>query len=225
MMAKLQQLANWIDALNLKERAGFLIAIIIAIFLVWDQLLLTPLEQQGKLLQTQVKKQSKDLARIREQQKQVIDRSVQDPNEQNNKQILALNKAMESLDARLREMTVDLINPREMAKVLEEVLTRETDLRLISVKSLPPQPLNEVEDKASKQGKRSKSILPGVYKHALQIEFQGSYLSTLRYLQALEKLQRRFYWASIDFVVEEYPRARVTITVNTLSLNEAWIGV
>lgn len=225
MMAKLQQLANWIDALNLKERAGFLIAIIIAIFLVWDQLLLTPLEQQGKLLQIQVKKQSKDLARIRDQQKQIIDRSVEDPNEQNNKQILALNKAMESLDARLREMTVDLISPQQMAKVLEEVLTRETDLRLISVKSLPPQPLNEVKDKANKQGKRSKSILPGVYKHTLQIEFQGSYLSTLQYLQALENLQRRFYWGSIDFVVEEYPRARVTITVNTLSLNEAWIGV
>ena len=225
MRAKLQQLANWIDALNIKERAGFLIAIIIAIFLVWDQILLTPLESKGKLLQIQVKKQNKDLARVREQQTQVIERSVRDPNEQNNKEILALNKAMVSLDARLREMTVDLINPQQMATVLEEVLTRETDLHLISVKSLPPQPLTEVKDKASRRDKRSKSTLPGVYKHALQIEFQGSYLSTLQYMQALEELERRFYWGSIDFEVEEYPRARVIITVNTLSLNEAWIGV
>ena len=59
----------------------------------------------------------------------------------------------------------------------------------------------------------------------MQIEFEGSYLETLKYMSQLEALSQKFYWGSVDFVIEEYPRARVTITVNTLSLSEAWIGV
>ena len=98
--------------------------------------------------------------------------------------------------------------------MLEEVLTRETDLRLVSVQSLPSLALTE--DKDTSTNKRGKTVVPGVYQHALKIEFTGSYLSTLGYMQALENLSRRFYWGSVDFAVEAYPQARVTITVNTL---------
>lgn len=225
MMEKLQQLANWIDTLSIRERGFLLLALIIAIFLVWNQVLLDPLDKQARQLQIKLKKQNKDLVRVREQQQQIIARSAADPDAENLKQIAALKKAMQELDVQLQSMTVDLITPQQMAKVLEEVLTRETDLKLVSVRSLPPLALTEAEDKEAKKSKRGKTVVPGVYQHALKIEFKGSYLSTLRYMQELEKLSRRFYWGSVDFKVDEYPQARVTITVNTLSLNEAWIGV
>jgi MSHA biogenesis protein MshJ len=225
MMEKLQQLANWIDTLSLRERSFVLLALIIAIFLVWNQVLLEPLEKQVKQLQVKVKKQNKDLVRVREQQQQVVERSASNPDTQSLQQIAALKKAMQELDVQLQAMTVDLINPQQMAKVLEEVLTRETDLKLISVQSLPPLALTDTEEKDVKNKKRGKTVLPGVYQHALKIEFKGSYLSTLRYIQELEKLSHRFYWSSVDFAVEAYPQAHVTITVNTLSLSEAWIGV
>ncbi|WP_126452403.1 type II secretion system protein GspM [Sulfuriflexus mobilis] len=225
MRERWQQLANWIDMLSLRERGFLLLALIIAIFLIWNQVLLDPLEKQAKELQVKLKKQNKDLERLRARQKDVIDHSAADPNAQDNLEIMAIKKVVQTLDAQLQEMTIDLISPQQMAKVLEEVLTRETDLKLVSVQSLPPLALTEAEDDVAKNNKRGKSIVPGVYRHALKIEFKGSYLSTLRYMQELEKLSRRFYWGSVDFVVEDYPHARVTITVNTLSLNEAWIGV
>jgi MSHA biogenesis protein MshJ len=227
MKEKLQQLANWIDALSIRERGFVLVSLIIAIFLVGNQLLLDPLEKQARQLQIKLKKQNKDLVRVREQQQQVIERSAADPDAQNLKQVAALKKAMQELDLQLQTMTVDLITPQQMAKVLEEVLTRETDLKLVSVQSLPPLALTDTEDEDNdaRKKKRGKTVVPGVYQHALKIEFKGSYLSTLRYMQELEKLSRRFYWSSVDFAVEDYPQAHVTITVNTLSLNEAWIGV
>jgi MSHA biogenesis protein MshJ len=225
MKEKLEQLANWIDALSIRERGFLLLALIIAIFLVGNQLLLDPLDKQARQLQVELKKQNKDLVRVREQQQQVVQRSATDPDARNLQQIVALKKTMQELDAQLQTMTVDLINPQQMAKVLEEVLTRETDLQLVSVQSLPPLALTDTEDEDATKKKRGKTVVPGVYRHALKIEFKGSYLSTLRYMQELEKLSRRFYWGSVDFAVEAYPQARVTIIVNTLSLNEAWIGV
>lgn len=227
MMGKLQHLANWIDALSIRERGILLLAFIIAIFLVWDRVLLEPLDKQAKELKVKLKKQNKDLARVREQQQQVLERSTADPDGPNLKQVAALQKAMQELDVQIQGMTVGLITPRQMAKVLEEVLTRETDLKLVNIQSLPPLALTDTDtdDKDAKSKKRGKTVLPGVYQHALKIEFKGGYISTLRYMQELEKLSRRFYWGSVDFTVEDYPRAHVTITVNTLSLNEAWIGV
>ena len=223
MKEKLQQLANWIDALSIRERGFLLVALIIAIFLVGNQLLLEPLDKQARQLQVKLKKQQKDLLRVREQQQQVVERSATDPDAENMQQIAALKKAMQELDTRLQGMTVDLIDPQQMAKVLEEVLTRDTDLQLVSVQSLPPLALTDPDEDGEK--KDVKSAVTGAYQHALKIEFKGGYLSTLRYMQELEKLSRRFYWGSVDFVVEDHPQAHVTIIVNTLSLNEAWIGV
>lgn len=225
MKQRIEKLAHWIDSQSLRERALILFAIIFSVFLIWEKVLLDPLAAQAKQLQVEVKKQNKDLARVREQQEQVLKRAGADPDAQTLKDIEAIRVAMQSLNERLRQMTVDLIDPAKMAQVLEEVLTRETDLKLIRVEALAPKPLGDSKTLDKNDAKRTKAALPGVYQHALQIEFQGSYLSTLNYMQELEKLSQQFYWGSVDFSVEEYPKAHVIITIKTLSLNEAWIGV
>jgi len=224
MKQKYEQLANWIDGQSLRERALLLLAIIFAIFLVWEKLLLDPLGVQVKQLQAEVKKKNKELERIREQQALVLKRASDDPDAPVREDIDALRVAMTNLDERLQQMTVGLIAPAKMAEMLEDVLTRETDLKLIRVEALKPKPLDGSEKEAEANSTSNKQKLPGVYQHAMQIEFQGSYLSTLNYMRELEQLSQQFYWGSVDFSVADYPDARVTITVNTLSLNEAWIG-
>jgi len=225
MKQRMEQLAHWIDDQSLRERSLILFAVIVAIFLIWEKVLLDPLASQAKQLNIEIKKQNKDLARVREQQVVVLERAGSNPDAQTLEDIETLRNAMKVLNERLRQMTVDLIDPAKMAQVLEEVLTRETDLKLIRVEALSPKPLGESKVLDKNTNKRSKAALPGVYQHALQIEFQGSYLSTLNYMQELEKLSQQFYWGSVDFSVEEYPKAHVIITIKTLSLNEAWIGV
>ena len=119
-------------------------------------------------------------------------------------------------------MMLRLIKPAQMAKVLEAVLTRQTDLKLYRVANLPTEDLLTTKNA---QGKSAKSTKAGVYKHGLQIEFRGSYLSTLAYLKALNDLPWDFYWDELALNVQEYPESHITITVHTLSLEEGWIGV
>ena len=224
MKARIEKLANWIDALSLRERAAILLAIIVAIFVLWHEVMLSPLDKSATALQIKVKKQTKDLERVRAQQKLILQRASVDPDAETRSDIDALKTAMTALDKRLREMTVNLVEPARMAQVLEDVLTRNTDLKLVRVEVLEPRPLNEPA-KGDKADSDTNNKLPDVYKHALQIEFEGSYLSTLEYMRQIEGLSQQFYWGSINFVVDQFPTARITITVNTLSLSEEWIGV
>lgn len=226
MIDKLNKLAFFIDTLSVRERAMIFLALVSSVFFIVQFALLDPLDLQAKQLAIEIKKQNKDLVRVRDQQQLVLTRAGLDPDENNRKKIATVQQALIEMDKRLRDMTVDLIPPNEMATVLEEVLTRETDLKLIAVKVLKPKPLTEENDASSGVKKAdTASVLPGVYQHSLQIELEGTYLSTLRYMQALEALPRRFFWGEADFKIDKYPRAQITIIVNTLSLNEAWIGV
>ncbi|MCI0590119.1 MAG: MSHA biogenesis protein MshJ, partial [Gammaproteobacteria bacterium] len=67
--------------------------------------------------------------------------------------------------------------------------------------------------------------LQTAYMHGLRMEFEGGYLDTLDYLRKLEALPWAFFWDSVDFKVEKYPKALGSITVYTLSLDANWIGV
>lgn len=66
---------------------------------------------------------------------------------------------------------------------------------------------------------------PQVFKHAVELEFQGDYRSTLRYLKNLENLPWRFYWDGVSYEVIKYPKASITINIYTLSLDKGWMGV
>lgn len=230
MNQRFQQFEEWVNALSLRERALMIVAVIAVVYFIWSQALFAPLEIRAKKLGEDVQKQQASLNTVREQQRQILARAGADPDAGVRKQIDAITSMLAQFDTQLQDMTVDLIDPQQMAVVLEEVLTRKTDLKLVRVEALPPQPLGETlaegeQAQADAENNAEPQLLPGVYQHSLQIEFSGSYLSTLDYIKELESLQRRFYWGSVDFEVKEYPQAKVVITVNTLSLSDAWIGV
>jgi hypothetical protein len=64
-----------------------------------------------------------------------------------------------------------------------------------------------------------------IYKHGVEIVVSGSYGDLMAYLTELEQLPQKMLWNSVKLTVEEYPRARMTITVYTLSLDRAWLTV
>ena len=134
-----------------------------------------------------------------------------------------------------------------MASVLESILQQHGQLKLVSVKSLPAQPLIrpdaeqpepeklavgdsviatvETVDSLAQAKPEPENSNVEVYRHGLQMEFEGNYLAALNYLKALEALQWEFYWDAVQLEVTKYPRSKIIITVHTLSLRDSWIGV
>jgi MSHA biogenesis protein MshJ len=213
---QLQQLFAKFDALNERERLAVLLLLVVAIFIFFVELLISPLNQRYKQivsLQTQTKQLESQVAILKS-------KKTRDPDFQEKQKIKLLNEQISNIDVRLKEKMHGLIEPKQMAKVLEVVLAQNTDLKLQRVQSLGAKPLSPL-----KVNEAEKAEPLGIYQHGMQIEFKGSYLSTLKYLKALDKLPWNFYWDVLELNVNKYPVSTIVITVHTLSFHEGWIGV
>lgn len=238
-MTAREQIHKWMarfDALTLRERGLVALAVVAVLVVLWQALLIGPLDAQRERTNAAIAKQRQQVQALDMQAQALIERQRQNPDRANRARHARLRAQMAELDAQLRAKMHGLIAPAQMAKVLEQVLTRKTDLKLYRVQSLAAQPLltaaqrpgsasaAKADKTASAQAKGGAGDA-GVYRHGLVIEFRGSYLSTLKYLHELDKLPWQFYWDSVELDVKHYPEATVTITVHTLSLDKDWIGV
>ena len=125
-----------------------------------------------------------------------------------------VQQRLDEMNERLGGYAAELIDPAEMSRVLQGVLKEQSKLRLIRARNI-----SRGEMSASAEAETTT-----FYRHGLEIEFEGSYLACLEYLQEIEALPWRFYWQFLDIEVLEYPRNRIRLEVSTLSPDEEWIG-
>lgn len=235
MKKKIAAWAERYEAFSLRERALAMVVVIVLMFMLWDTMLMSPEElrqkrivaemqtmnQQTEVLNVQIREMS---AALRGGEAQHITARVSE-----------LRSLLVGLEQRQKELTVQFIQPAQMAKVLRDMLSNENGLLLTQLTSLGAQPLfpptedEEKNDAASAQNAKVKSVArshrPEVFKHGMRIVFEGDYFKTLAYLRALEAMPWSLYWDNVEYQVIGYPKARVAITVHTLSLHEGWIGV
>jgi MSHA biogenesis protein MshJ len=222
MHAKLKQLAAKFETLSMREKVLVLTSIASALLIGWYMLVSEPLYLKTRQDQQQAETLDKAVAELNKQIQNLQRRLNEDPHRELKQRIAQLDEQLQRLDVELRDKFHGLIEPRQMASVLESVLQEHKDLVLVRVQSLEAVPLITQSEETAKT---EKTPQVEVYRHGMQVEFEGSYLATLDYLKTLEQLPWEFYWDSVELDVKEYPRARIVITVHTLSLRDAWIGV
>jgi MSHA biogenesis protein MshJ len=222
MKAQLQQLVIKFGALSVREKVMVLASIATALLIGWYLLVSEPLYLKTKQNQQQAAVLNKAITELNKQLQNLQRRKNEDPHRELKQRIAQLDEHIQRLDEELREKFHGLIEPRQMANVLESVLQQHKDLILVRVQSLEAVPLITQNEESAKTDEVPQVE---VYRHGMQVEFEGSFLATLEYLKTLEKLPWEFYWDAVQLEVEEYPKARIIITVHTLSLRDAWIGV
>jgi len=225
---QLQKIATRIDAMSLRERGILLGAILITMISVWDSAVIAPMDKQRYALSANIEEIRGKISDLDRQSQAIVQRHTTDPDTDTRQRLHGLEAELQNIDKAISDRAADLISPQKMAKVLEEILVRQTELTLIRVQSLEAKPLLDTVTENIKQAAENMGQgLPTVtiYRHSMVIEFTGSYLNTLKYLKALEGLPWSFSWDSVEFTVDEYPRAKARIEVSTLSFEEAWLGV
>jgi MSHA biogenesis protein MshJ len=223
------QLSARFSALMVRERVLVLVAVVACTALVYDALAIQPLEARKKRLALQ-------LAEARQNIKAADSlmsgqAAVVDPDAVKRSYREALRKQLAAIDQSMQGLQRGLVPPERMAKLMEEMLTRSSGLRLVSMRTLPAQrfesPGAASPAKAAEKGPKPATRDPErtIYQHSVEITLQGSYAELHDYLSQLEKLPWQMFWGRIDVNSEQYPRLRVTLTVQTLSLNKAWLIV
>lgn len=230
MQEKLAELKEKYDELSLREQVLLVAAVLVAIVILWFMLISEPLYLDTKKLSTELNTVEQGVHKLKKQHQSLIARRASDPHRDLKDRITLTDQQLEKINKQLAEKFHGLIEPKQMAQVLESVLKKHKNLKLLSVRSLVSEQLiqpqeNSEDDQSRVAEDEHQEARVEVFRHGLQIEFEGNYLATLDYLKTLEELDWEFYWDAVQLEVTDYPASRVVITVHTLSLRDSWIGV
>ena len=216
LSTKLKSLLAHADKLSLRDRLLVFACVIMILGSVWYLGLIQPLTQRATDSRTEIEAVQSRLnttnQSLEDQVQQISGTSME-----YRKRIARMQQRIADMDKRLGYYTAELIDPAQMARVLEGVLKKQTNLTLTRIRNLGPEALS-----ASGDTRVTRDTI--FYKHGLEIEFVGSYLACLEYLQELEALPWRIYWQFLELEVLKYPRNRIRLEITTLSLDAEWIG-
>lgn len=222
MRRLLKQLAERIDALSLRERGFVFVGLIAIAYLAWDIFLLQPISNEHARLGSEITLVQERVAASSRRIQEMMTQDAVDPNRRLQEEQAELQKALVILDERLAQRTANVVEPDEMAVLLEQVLERQRGLRLISMESLGALPVFADDVAGNRTDVAGGS---GIFRHGLELQLEGSYLDLLDYLRALETLESNFFWEALEIETIDYPKNRIRLRVYTLSLSEDWIGV
>lgn len=218
MNSKLKLYAQRFDAQSLRERGLIAISLIAVIVFLWWSNYATPRITKIEALQTENQRIAGDVenahAIIRDIQ-QSIATGVQQEKEV---QLVKLVKDLAALEDRLRVTTIELIDPEKMFQLMNQLIYKDSRLKLLSLKRREVKPAIPSDDEEEVDE-------PGIYRHVLEIEFAGKYLDILKYMQKLELLDWKLLWDEIEIASEEYPNVTVKVVISTLSTRKEWVGI
>ena len=228
MKEQWRKLAERFGALKARERALVLVGVVVGTALVFDAVALQPKEARKKTLEQQIveARQKLKLTETLMQTKDVVGdshavkRSYRD----------ALRVRLAEINKNMVGLQQGMVPPERMARLLEDMLARTRGLQLNSLRALPPKRFEPGGAAAPQAGAKTVKPAPKdpertIFQHGFELTLQGSYLDLHDYLAQLEKLPWHMFWNRISVQTEQYPRLRVTITVQTLSLTKAWLIV
>ncbi len=227
-MAQWKKLAARFEALVMRERVMVLAAAVVGTAFLFDTIAIRPLEVRMKRLALQVAEARQNI-KVAETTLSSQE-AVADPDIVKRSYREALRKQLAEIDQSMLGLQRGLVPPEKMAKLLEEMLARSGGLQLVSLRTLPVQRIDTQNAAPAKPGDKPSKTGPKesertIYQHGVEVTLQGSYPDLLEYLAQLEKLSWQMFWGRISMDTEQYPRLRVTLIVQTLSLNKAWLIV
>ena len=205
------------DNSSQRQRVIVAVAIFIAIHAAWDKFYYQPQLEKIDKIKMVINDRQTTIAKFNE----VLQKAnIASNSDAQNLQIARLEHQIDQLDSQIETISSELITPDQMPDVLQQLLTKNNRLKLTHLSTEPATLLHNNTEDAD-----SDAPLTPVYRHALTLQFEGDYLSTLKYILAIEQLDWRIFWDSVRIDSSEYPHTRVSVSLYTLSLDEGWIGV
>lgn len=202
-----------IDALSLRERMLVIVTAVVVIVAFWQMTLMEPIEQRAARSRVELDGLKKRISSAHaNMQEQILQIAGEGGSER--QRIASLQHRIDEINVTLGNYAAELIDPAEMAQVLEGILREQSQLTLLQIRNTTPEPLSDEDE-----------LDPTTfYRHGLEIEVEGSYAACLSYLTEIESLPWRLYWQILEIEVIDYPLNRIRLEVSTLSLDEEWIG-
>lgn len=214
---ELKQYALRFDAQTLRERALIAGSMLVAISFIWWSYYYDPQLAQIETRQAENQRLENELRNNRTIVSQIRQRIAGGVNKEQKAQLVRLREELAAVEQRLQVETVELIDPEKMFQLMNQLLYRDSQLKLLN--------LSRREVKPAIPSNEEDADDPGIYRHVLEIEFSGTFVDILKYMQSLESLDWKLLWDEIDIVSVEHPTVKVKVAISTLSTRKEWVGI
>lgn len=237
---KWQQLKNRFESFAVRERCLMVGAAAALIYLLWDFVILQPKDDAMKIMVARERVAQQALQTGEAEITVLTAVAKKDPNLELQRNLEELQEKLRELDSRLDTLSAGLVAAEKLPQVLHYVLLQTSGgtppgaaesarapkpngLTIASMATLPPEEvLLQQAEAAQPVTETAPTETPAlatvkIYKHGVDLKLTGDFAAAVRYLQALEQGQWRFYWESLQYEVTSYPRAEVQLKVFTLS--------
>ena len=209
-------LANKINDRNLRERGLIFLMVVSVLVAIIFTLFLEPQLAKQKALSQQMVQQQDQIKGIQAQLQAMEQTRGIDPDADNRAKLESLRIQLVQIKALMQVKQQHLIPPDKIAGLLEDMLSRNRQLQLISLLSLPATTVTGEEEQAT-------AVEKEFFRHGVEVSVRGNYFDLLDYVAQLEKLPTQMFWGKASLTVEQYPVSRLTLTLYTLSLDKVWL--
>ncbi|MBT9566999.1 MAG: type II secretion system protein M [Thiobacillus sp.] len=210
-------LSTRISGMSPRERGLIFVALLVVVLALAHTLIVDPVQFRKNGAKARVEAAQSALQTIDQQQRSLTGQHARDPDQAAKNTLAEREARLAALNAEIGMRERSLIPPAKMAAVLQDVVREGSGVKVVGIKTLSPQP---VALEGAVEG-----APPGFYRHGFEVKVKGSYASLVSYLARLEALPWRLNWVEVSLDTKDRPELTLTLTVHTLSLEEAWLRV
>lgn len=221
MNTQLKDLEKKYNALSLRERAMVAVAVLAVIYFLWYTVLYSYLLTTDEEVFNNLQKIKTQISQIEGQIDSISELVGRNPTANLIAQSQSLKTENEVLNQKIREYIKNMVPPTDIDEMLNNIIQKATGLTVLGIENIEVKPLFDSKD-IDLYGKRA---VFQIFKHGVIVQLQGNYFDVVRFLKALEKQKLNVIWSSFSYEVIKYPKAKIALELNTLSLEDEWIGV
>lgn len=138
-------------------------------------------------------------------------------------EIAQLKVDLQTIQDELGQSSQELIPAREAYFMLQTLLENSDGLKLLELNSLAPVPLRGKQQKPDEPSSEKQASL--LYEHGLALSLEGDFFSVVEFVEAVEAMQQKLFWKTMDYQVVQYPKARLLIELYSVSPNQEFITI
>lgn len=226
MMQQIITFEKHLDSLSRRDQIALFITFLVVVMMLWVELIYAPLSDNINLVEQDIAQQTSEIDVLQAKMFALQKNVNADPDVENRLQLKKYREESELLDEALATTSTQIVHPREMVSLLEQILKSQAGLKFVSLKNKPAAPefvksLSESEIEAEVTTENVSTI----YRHSVILQMEGGYHDALSYLKKLEQLPWRFFWQSVEIETSGYPNTSIRLEVYTLGLREGLVGV
>lgn len=133
-----------------------------------------------------------------------------DPNKKAKEEIAALQQKLAKVESDLNRAMTDYVAPEKMTRELTELLNTSANIRVIGMEVIAAEQIEQTLD----------ASFPSYYRHQFKLTVTGSYFHLMNFVRKVTEKNKEFGIQDLTYVVKEYPKAELTLTLMTISDNK-----